>query len=86
MPDSLDPSALFQAPLASSLPSKVNVAAAAAAQKATKASNAVPRVELEPLYASLKVSIIEYWSEYQDAMRRFLLGKFLSESRTITFI
>jgi transcriptional coactivator HFI1/ADA1 len=76
MPDlSLDPSALtFNQPTLPTLPSKASLAAAQAAKNAAKPSNVVPRVDLEPLYASLKVAIGEHWAAYKEAVGLFVIG------------
>ena len=78
MPDlSLNPADLTVNPSSSAaptLPSKLNVAAALSAQKAAKASNAPPRVDLEPLYTNLKAGIGIHWNEYKEAVSLFVLG------------
>ena len=78
MPDlSLNPADLLANPsssTSSSLPSKLNVATAQSAQKPTKASNAAPRIDLEPLYSNLKAAIAEHWAEYKEAVGHFVLG------------
>ncbi|KAI9725385.1 MAG: transcriptional coactivator hfi1/ADA1 [Chrysothrix sp. TS-e1954] len=43
-------------------------------QKAAKAAPSAPRVDLEPLYTSLKTSIGDNWGDYKDAVSRFILG------------
>ena len=77
MPDlSLNPADLIanSSSVPSALPSKLNVAAAQSAQKASKASNAAPRVDLEPLYTNLKATIADHWAEYKEAISLFVLG------------
>ena len=79
MPDlSLNPADLLTTPSTtappSHFPSKLNVVAAQSSQKAAKASNAAPRIDLEPLYTNLKAAIAERWSEYKEAVSLFVLG------------
>jgi hypothetical protein len=80
MPD-IDPAALTRIDSTSQplgppgLTSKLNGITAISTQKATKVANAVQRVDLEPLYTSLKAAIADHWSEYKEAMNFFVLGK-----------
>ncbi|MCJ1436916.1 transcriptional coactivator hfi1/ADA1 [Xylographa pallens] len=80
MPD-IDPAALtrsdsFVQPLApSSLTSKLNGINTLATQKAAKTATTVQRIDLEPLYANLKASIGDHWSEYKEAVSLFVLGQ-----------
>ncbi|MCJ1413760.1 transcriptional coactivator hfi1/ADA1 [Xylographa parallela] len=80
MPD-IDPAALtrsdsFIQPLApSSLTSKLNGINTLATQKAAKTATTVQRIDLEPLYANLKASIGDHWSEYKEAISLFVLGQ-----------
>ena len=79
MPD-IDPSTLtrtdsFSQPLPPPpLSSKLNGASALASQKAAKTATTAQRVDLEPLYTSLKSTIGEHWAEYKEAINQFLLG------------
>ena len=79
MPD-IDPAALtrtdtFSQPLGpppSNL--KLNGVTPLSAQKAIKAVNTVQRIDLEPLYTSLKAAIGEHWADYKEAIGLFVLG------------
>ena len=83
MPD-IDPAALtrldtFSQPLAPpALPSKLNGINGLSSLKTPKAVNTVQRVDLEPLYTSLKGAIGDHWSEYKEAISLFVLGMFTS--------
>ena len=44
------------------------------ASKATKTAPAAPRIDLEPLYASLKQQVGDKWARYKDAICAFILG------------
>ena len=82
MPD-IDPAALtrtdtFSQPLGpppSSL--KLNGVTSLATQKATKAVNTVQRIDLEPLYTSLKAATGDHWADYKETIGLFVLGMFL---------
>jgi transcriptional coactivator HFI1/ADA1 len=77
MPDlSLDPSALtvIAPPPLTPLVSKANGVSSQSAQKAAKPVSTAPRVDLEPLYTSLKASIGEFWAEYKEAIGLFVIG------------
>ncbi len=80
MPD-IDPAALSSRPSISlSTPVlKTITVSTPAAQKITKTSQIIPaRIDLEPLYTSLKAAIgIEQWNTYKDACTQFILGPFL---------
>ncbi|KAJ3567223.1 hypothetical protein NPX13_g6845 [Xylaria arbuscula] len=78
MPD-IDPAALSSRPAASiSTPVlKTITVSTPATQKITKTSQIIPaRIDLEPLYTSLKAAIgIEQWNTYKDASTQFVLGR-----------
>ncbi|KAI3342146.1 transcriptional regulator of RNA polII, SAGA, subunit-domain-containing protein [Ustulina deusta] len=78
MPD-IDPAALSSRPSISlSTPVlKTITVSTPAAQKITKTSQIIPaRIDLEPLYTSLKAAIgIEQWNTYKDACTQFILGR-----------
>ena len=80
MPD-IDPAALsrndnFAHPLLPpSLASRTNGSSAQATQKASKPNNAAQRVDLEPLYTSLKTAIGDHWTEYKEAVSLYILGQ-----------
>lgn len=78
MPD-IDPAALsrqdsISQPSTSLVINKTNGASAAPAQKAPKAPNTVQRIDLEPLYTSLKAAIGDQWGKYKEATSLFVLG------------
>jgi len=74
---SLDPSTLFAAPsISGSSLSRTNGAPTASQSKNVgKAPTLAPRVDLEPLYTSLKGTIVEYWPEYKEAVTLFVSGE-----------
>ncbi|KAI0811942.1 transcriptional regulator of RNA polII, SAGA, subunit-domain-containing protein [Xylaria sp. FL0064] len=78
MPD-IDPAALSSRPSVSlSTPVlKTITVSTPATQKITKTSQIIPaRIDLEPLYTSLKAAIgIEQWNTYKDATTQFVLGR-----------
>ncbi|KAI0434347.1 transcriptional regulator of RNA polII, SAGA, subunit-domain-containing protein [Xylaria sp. FL1042] len=78
MPD-IDPAALSSRPSVSlSTPVlKTITVSTPATQKITKTSQIIPaRIDLEPLYTSLKAAIgIEQWNSYKDATTQFVLGR-----------
>lgn len=79
MPD-IDPAALsrqdsISQPSTSLVINKSNAAPAPPAPKAQKAPNTVQRIELEPLYTSLKGAIGDQWGKYKEATSLFILGK-----------
>ncbi|KAK5628660.1 hypothetical protein RRF57_004375 [Xylaria bambusicola] len=78
MPD-IDPAALSSRPSVSlSTPVlKTITVSTPATQKITKTSQIIPaRIDLEPLYTSLKAAIgIEQWNTYKDASTQFILGR-----------
>lgn len=82
MPD-IDPAALtrtesYSHPLAPPpLTTKLGGLTASTSQKSAKATNAAQRVDLEPLYTSLKAAIGDYWNEYKDAISLFMLGEYV---------
>ncbi|MCJ1366192.1 transcriptional coactivator hfi1/ADA1 [Acarospora aff. strigata] len=79
MPD-IDPAALSRSD--SILPpsgtptisSKTLVTSAPATQKAAKVVNNAQRIDLEPLYTSLRAAIGEHWVGYKEAISLFVLG------------
>ncbi|RAL07575.1 WD40 repeat-like protein [Aspergillus homomorphus CBS 101889] len=73
----IDPAALSRSDSASAAitPSKGSAPSASALQKSTKPLNAVPRLDLEPVYTELKAAIGDHWSEYKEATALFLLGQ-----------
>ncbi|MCJ1424836.1 transcriptional coactivator hfi1/ADA1 [Sticta canariensis] len=79
MPD-IDPAALSRShtisgPITASLTnSKLNGASAPLPLKTTKSPNTAQRIDLEPLYTSLKAAIGEHWANYKEAISFFLLG------------
>jgi len=78
MPD-IDPAALsrqdsISQPSTSLIINKTNGASATPAQKAPKAPNTVQRIDLEPLYTSLKAAIGDQWGKYKEATSLFVLG------------
>ncbi|KAI0202036.1 transcriptional regulator of RNA polII, SAGA, subunit-domain-containing protein [Astrocystis sublimbata] len=78
MPD-IDPAALSSRPsvgLSTPVLKPINVSTPTA-QKITKTSQIIPaRIDLEPLYASLKAAIgLEQWNTYKDATTQFVLGR-----------
>ncbi|KAL8821891.1 MAG: hypothetical protein Q9191_007219 [Dirinaria sp. TL-2023a] len=79
MPD-IDPAALSRTdsisqPSTSLTISKPSTAPTSSAPKAQKASNAVQRIDLEPLYTSLKAAIGDQWAKYKEATSLFILGR-----------
>ncbi|KAI1270936.1 transcriptional regulator of RNA polII, SAGA, subunit-domain-containing protein [Xylaria sp. FL0933] len=78
MPD-IDPAALSSRPSVSlSTPVlKTITVSTPATQKIIKTSQIIPaRIDLEPLYTSLKAAIgIEQWNTYKDATTQFVLGR-----------
>ena len=78
MPD-IDPAALsrqdsISQPSNTLVISKGSSTTTAPSQKAPKASNSVPRIDLEPLYTSLKAAIGDQWGKYKEATSLFILG------------
>ncbi|KAI1814197.1 putative transcriptional coactivator HFI1 [Poronia punctata] len=77
MPD-IDPAALSRPSISLSTPVlKTITVSTPATQKITKTSQIIPaRIDLEPLYKSLKSAIgIEQWNTYKDATTQFILGR-----------
>lgn len=83
MPD-IDPAALGRLdgtmiPNGSSTPvtaSKTLPGATPSSAKANKTAAPTPRIDLEPIYTSLKSAVSShYWSIYKDAISGFILGK-----------
>lgn len=80
MPD-IDPAALsrqdsISQPASTLVISKGNAATVVPSQKTPKASNSVPRIDLEPLYTSLKAAIGDQWGKYKEATSLFILGMY----------
>lgn len=79
MPD-IDPAALSSRPSVhlSTPVLKTITVSTPATQKITKTSQIIPaRIDLEPLYTSLKIAIgPERWNAYKDATTQFMLGSF----------
>ena len=81
MPD-IDPAALSRSdsvtianPSSLSL-KQVDGVAALPSQKTPKTVTSAQRIDLEPLYTSLKAAIGDNWGTYKDALSLFILGKF----------
>jgi len=79
MPD-IDPAALSRSdsvttanPASLSL-SKTNGVLAQPSLKAIKTINTAQRIDLEPLYTSLKAAIGDNWGNYKEAISSFVLG------------
>lgn len=80
MPD-IDPAALSRSdsisgPAPVPLTLKVNGSSLPASQKASKSVSAAQRIDLEPLYTSLKAAVGELWGQYKEAVSLFLLGMY----------
>jgi transcriptional coactivator HFI1/ADA1 len=79
MPD-IDPAALSRAdpvPQLSSAAfgsSKMNGATVTLSLKTAKPVTSAQRIELEPIYTSLKAAIGDQWGEYKETMNLFVLG------------
>ncbi len=79
MPD-IDPAALSRPdPIATINPSntslsKANGVSAIPTQKAAKPASTAQRIDLEPLYTSLKAAIGDNWAKYKEAISLFVLG------------
>ncbi|KAI9875460.1 MAG: hypothetical protein M1830_008456 [Pleopsidium flavum] len=79
MPD-IDPAALsrsdsiLQPSGTPTITTKSLVASAPAAPKAAKTINTAQRIDLEPLYTSLRAAIGEHWVGYKEALSLFVLG------------
>lgn len=83
MPD-IDPAALSRSdsittahPASLSL-KQVNGITAPLSQKAQKIVSTAQRIDLEPLYTSLKAAIGDNWAKYKEAISLFVLGMLLS--------
>ncbi|KAI1331781.1 transcriptional regulator of RNA polII, SAGA, subunit-domain-containing protein [Xylariaceae sp. FL0255] len=77
MPD-IDPAALSRPAVGLSTPILKSITVSTpATQKITKTSQIIPaRIDLEPLYTSLKAAIgIEQWTNYTQATTQFMLGR-----------
>lgn len=79
MPD-IDPAALSRSDsIAPSIPnplnlSKINSTSLPTSTKAQKPNHAAQRIDLEPLYTSLKAAVGDNWKKYTDAVGLFLIG------------
>ena len=69
------PDAITTATPASLSLSKANGVPPPLSTKAAKASNTIQRIDLEPLYTSLKSAIGDNWGRYKQALSLFILGK-----------
>ena len=80
MPD-IDPAALSRTDSISqlaSLPlgtSKATAVTAPLSLKTAKSVNSAQRIDLEPIYTSLKSAIGDRWGDYKEAMSLFILGR-----------
>ncbi|KAI4089957.1 MAG: hypothetical protein LQ344_005058 [Seirophora lacunosa] len=80
MPD-IDPAALSRSDsIAPSIPnplnlSKINSTSLPTSTKAQKPNHAAQRIDLEPLYTSLKAAVGDNWKKYTDAVGLFLIGR-----------
>jgi transcriptional coactivator HFI1/ADA1 len=83
MPD-IDPAALSRVdsvPQLAAVPLgnlKANGATAPLSLKTAKSATSAQRIDLEPIYTSLKAAIGDRWGEYKEAMSLFILGKWIS--------
>ena len=79
MPD-IDPAALTRTESFShtnsshAVSSKANGSYPQISQKPAKAANTAQRIDIEPLYTSLKVAISDRWGDYKEAISLFVLG------------
>ena len=80
MPD-IDPAALSRSdPIlppsgTPTITTKSLATSAPAIQKPAKTINTAQRIDLEPLYTSLRAAIGEHWAGYKEAISLFVLGK-----------
>lgn len=51
-------------------------------QKVARTATNVQRIDLEPLYTSLKTAIGDNWTAYKEAIGLFVLGKHDSNTKT----
>lgn len=58
-------------------PSKPPPLTTSTSQKGNKPAQVLPRVDIEPLYTSLKNGIGDNWVVYKDGVSRFILGRHL---------
>lgn len=85
MPD-IDPAALSRSDsITTANPSslslkQVNSVTAPSSQKASKTVSTAQRIDLEPLYTSLKAAIGENWGKYKEAISLFILGVLCTRS------
>lgn len=75
----IDPAALSRSdtipqPTSTSLSSSKAHASASLTVKTTKVLNTAQRIDLEPLYTSLKAAIGDNWGKYKEAISFFILG------------
>lgn len=77
----IDPAALsrsetFTQPTSLSLgTSKPNGAPIALTVKTIRTTTTAQRIDLEPLYTSLKAAIGDNWTQYKEAVSLYILGK-----------
>ena len=90
MPD-IDPAALSRSdfvvtahPSSLSL-SKVNGVSALPTQKAIRTVSTAQRIDLEPLYTSLKSAIGDNWGKYKETISLFVLGMLFVEPKISCF-
>ena len=69
------PDAITTANPASLSLSKANGVSVPSTQKALKTISTAQRIDLEPLYTSLKAAIGDNWGGYKEAISLFVLGK-----------
>ncbi|KAG9234791.1 transcriptional regulator of RNA polII, SAGA, subunit-domain-containing protein [Amylocarpus encephaloides] len=76
MPD-IDPAALSRPAISTTpiLPPKTLSTSVSNVPKVAKSNHVPPRIDLEPLYATLKASIGEHWKQYKEALGLFMIGK-----------
>ncbi len=86
MPD-IDPAALSRSDSIAQISgtpvitSKSIATSAPASQKPAKTINTAQRIDLEPLYISLRTVIGEHWAGYKEAISLFVLGIVYLSSR-----
>jgi transcriptional coactivator HFI1/ADA1 len=77
MPD-IDPAALSRPPISTTpiLPPKTLSASIIPVPKVAKSNHVPPRIDLEPLYTTLKAAIGENWKTYKEALGLFMMGSY----------
>ena len=74
MPD-IDPAALSRPSVTLTTPILKSITVSPSASKVTKSQIIPARIDLEPLYASLKAAIgAEQWTTYKDSTTQYILG------------